>query len=92
VFCVLTDEGYSNWTVENTIATCLQNANPHFPSDRFYGKSPELLFAEQCPHFIEGDPVKIDVDREEQGADGDMSAYSAHPVVKLLLMLEGEKS
>jgi hypothetical protein len=92
VFCVLTDEGYSNWTVENTTATCLQNANPHFPSDRFYGKSPELLFAEQCPHFIEGDPVKIDVDREEQGADGDMSAYSAHPVVKLLLMLEGEKS
>jgi len=91
VFCVLTDEGYSNYTVENTTASCLQEANPHFPTDRFYGKSPELMFAEQCPHFIEGEPVNIDVDHDKKGLDGDMSAYSEHPIVKLLLMLDGEK-
>lgn len=83
-FCVFTDEGYSNWTVENTTATCLHSNNPMFPCDSFYGKAPEHEFAEQCELFCEGEPVRFDVDRD----DGEAANYSNDPVVKLMLMLE----
>lgn len=83
-FLVLTDEGYSNWTVENTTATCLHNNNPGFPCDNYYGEVHEHSFAEKCELFSAGDPVHFDVDREE----GKDSNYATDPTVKLMLMLE----
>jgi hypothetical protein len=83
-FLVLTDEGYSNWTVENTTAICLHNANPKFPCDSYYGRAPEHKFAAQCEHYAFGTPVHFDVDRD----DGAVENYASDAIVKAMLLLE----
>lgn len=68
---LLEDEGYSNYTVENTTFTCILGKNPNGTFDRFYGEDKRLDFASQCPSFFPFPPLHIDVDREiwdkEQG-------------------------
>ena len=81
-FCILQDEGYSNWTVEGQSADCLLSLNPHFPDDTFYGQASSLLFAEKCPSFAKGDPVLVDVDQEK----GDLVNYSDDENIKTLLV------
>lgn len=80
-YCVLTDTGYSNYTVEGTDADCLLNLNPGFPEDYWYGEEPALAYAENCPRFTPGEPTMIDVDREK----GDLENYSDDPELKQLL-------
>lgn len=63
-FCVLKDEGYSNYTVENTSVNCAESKHPDAPFDRFYGEDERLQFAETCSSFIAGDAVELDVDGE----------------------------
>jgi len=57
VFAWMRDYGYSDYTVEGTEINCALDLNPGFPTDRFYFESKELLFAEQCPKFEEGDII-----------------------------------
>lgn len=84
-FLLLTDEGYSNWTVENTIARCLLSANPRFPADHAWGMADDLNHAEQCASFEAGDPIHLDVDRDK----GDAVNYTDDDIVKAILILEG---
>ena len=89
VWCVLEDDGYSNYTVENTRQGCLLKLNPKFPlEDSFYGKEPGNEFAEQCPSFKAGSPTHIDVDHEYS-----LHEYAANDEVKarILLIMPPEK-
>lgn len=58
------DEGYSNYTVENTAFLCMKRLHPEAPFDRFYGEDKRLDFAEKCSGFEAGDPIVLDVDGE----------------------------
>ena len=69
-YCVEEDFGYSNYTVEGTIADCLKSLNPDLPEDRWYKEEPALDYAEKCNSFSEGKTVQIDCDREEDFPDG----------------------
>lgn len=80
-YCLLIDEGYSNWTVEGTTVSCLLRLNPDFPKDYWYGKEPSLNFAERCQRFTSGIPTMIDVDLEL----GSFEEYSNDPGIKQLL-------
>jgi len=85
-YCVLIDEGYSNYTVEGTTAHCLLDKNPGFPVDIFYEEEDALNFAEGCESFSEGQPVSIDVDRDLlEDYDDSLEAYSDDPTIKNLL-------
>ena len=79
-YCILTDYGYSNYTVEGTTADCLMDLNKAFPVDTFYGEEPVLAFAEECKSYTHGSPVEVDVEQEFPLED-----YSKLPIVKFLL-------
>ena len=80
-FCICIDEGYSNWTIEGTKVDCLLKEHPKFPTDRFYEKEKELLYADKCFRFLAGDHVEIDVVQE----NGALENYSDYDEVKELL-------
>ena len=82
-YCLLIDEGYSNWTVEGITANCLLNKNPDFPEDAFYKEEESLLFANKCNKYKFGNPVKVDVEREK----GELYNYSNEPEIIVLLKL-----
>lgn len=65
--CFQRDEGYSNYTVENTSVYCIIDKHPQGPFDRWYGEEPKLKYAEQCEHFSEGQSGMLDVDEEAWG-------------------------
>ncbi len=68
-YCILLDEGYSNYTVENTLVYCMLDVLPDPGFDRGWGgrdQQPKLFYAEQCPHFEAGNPVQLDVDRDTE--------------------------
>lgn len=81
------DEGYSNYTVENTTFHCLLKKHPDMPFDEFYGEDKRLLFAEQCDSFSAGEGVFIDVDREALKTYEDKlsTAYTKDPEIVPLL-------
>jgi hypothetical protein len=81
-YCVVQDEGYSNYTVEGSTLYCLHHLNPGFPTDHVWGLNPALAFAEHCPQFAEGEGPQIDVEQER-----DLEQYSQDPEVKALLRL-----
>jgi hypothetical protein len=58
------DEGYSNYTVEGTSFNCALGLHPQAPFDNFYGKAPEMNFAESCASFKHGPGLEIDVEEE----------------------------
>lgn len=64
-FCLFQDEGYSNYTVENTTFHCMKGAHPADGFDRFYGKDKRLDFAETCLAFEAGEAIFLDVERED---------------------------
>jgi len=64
-FCVLVDNGYSNYTVEGTDFYCGKKCHPKAPFDHFYGTEKLLEHAEKCPNFTSGEKIHIDVNREE---------------------------
>jgi hypothetical protein len=63
--CVRLDFGYSSYTVEGTEIHCEVKVHPNAPFDRFYGEDKRLAFAEQCARYVEGEPLDMDVDRED---------------------------
>lgn len=63
-WCALRDHGYSNYTVEGTIAECLLDMNPGLPDDHRWGEASVLDFANVCPRFKEGSPLNVDVDQD----------------------------
>lgn len=63
---IFQDEGYSNYTVENTSFNCAEFKHPEAPFDRFYGEDEKLNFAEQCDVYVFGTPIELDVDGEYQ--------------------------
>lgn len=60
------DFGYSNYTVEGTEFFCMVRAHPEDGFDRWFGEDERLNFAEQCPSFHEGPPIKMDVEHDEK--------------------------
>lgn len=83
---LLVDEGYSNYTAEGATFHCLKKLHPHAPFDQFYGEDKRLAFADTCGGFMSGEPVSIDVDRDDQ-KDGDplSVAYTKDKEVAALL-------
>jgi len=63
-FCMFIDEGYSNYTVENTVFECAREKHPDGTFDRFYGTDPRLEYANQCEAFEAGECIEMDVDHE----------------------------
>lgn len=91
-FCLLEDQGYSNWTVDGTLVYCLKGRHPELGFDRWYGESGHLKFAEQCAEFEAGAPVQLDVEREEMPYSYDdidsgklSEFYTDDPEIKPLL-------
>jgi len=80
-YCICSDYGYSNYTVEGTTADCLLGLNPGLPHDRFYGETPELDFAKTCEKFAAGYGVGVDVDQDL----GALENYSDDEEIKELL-------
>lgn len=73
------DYGYSNYTTEGTEFWCMVGAHPEDGFDKWFGLDERLLFAEVCPRFEPGDPVRMDVDHEgeENLTDAQRSLYDA---------------
>lgn len=68
------DDGYSNYTVEDTETMCLIECNPMFP---FYSGKHNLIsdvdeFAKQCHMYKKGDGWHYDIDNEEERMDEDL--------------------
>ena len=92
------DEGYSNWTVMDTVWHCLLGANPHFPVSEPWRDEDTFdpnLFAETCKDHEFGEGVSLDVDREDCKFDetGKIIAFDAYcgadkEQANLLLALE----
>lgn len=80
-YCMNTDYGYSNYTVEGTVSECLLNLNPNFPVDRFYGEEPALKYAKKCIKYEVGESVSVDVDCDL----GLLENYSEDSEIKELL-------
>lgn len=62
--CILRDDGYSNYTVEGTTVICSKGLNPNGDFDRWYGEDKRDDYAEQCPEYLEAEPVRLDVECE----------------------------
>lgn len=62
-FAIMTDFGYSNYTVEGTTFLCGKNLHPHGEFDRWYGEETRLQYAEECIGYEGGGAIFIDVDR-----------------------------
>ena len=82
MYCICTDYGYSNYTVEGTDVDCLLGKNSSMPSDKFYSEAECLIFAESCKSFVEGECVEVDCDQEE----GALENYSTDADIKALLI------
>lgn len=63
-YSIMTDYGYSNYTVEGTTFSCARRLHPLGEFDRFYGENPKLNYANECVSFVEGDGMDQDVDGE----------------------------
>jgi hypothetical protein len=70
-FCIYQDVGYSNYTVEGTDVYCAKELHPNDGFDRFYERANEMKFAEQCTGYEFGDPVKMDVEKEDYSSLSD---------------------
>jgi hypothetical protein len=63
---LLKDEGYSNYTVEETNAYCLLNLHPLMPGTTSYKDEDDAYDqAEKCDSFLPGEPLRVDVEIEE---------------------------
>lgn len=83
VFALFQDYGYSNYTTEGTTFECLKKQHPEDGFDRFYGHDKRLDFAEQCNVFEGGDPVAVDVEREDWPG-------TEHPEAKAIMEARGK--
>lgn len=63
-YCFNEDYGYSNYTTEGTQFRCIKAAHPKGDFDRFYGETPDLEYAQQCPEFKPGNSFSMDVEGE----------------------------
>lgn len=68
-YCISTDYGYSNYTVEGTTCDCLLDLNPGFPKDRFWGEEPILDYANQCSSYTQGDGLFFNVEDDFDDPD-----------------------
>lgn len=59
-WAVVIEHGYSNYTVEGAYMNCVKDANPNFPTDRFYGKAEKLNI--NCRKFKKGENTTLDVE------------------------------
>lgn len=66
IYAVLVDCGYSNYTVEGTDFHCAKKLHPDAPFDVWYGEEEKLKLAETCSEFVEGRPVKMDVEHSDE--------------------------
>src|SRR5580765_309657 len=63
-YCLLADHGYSNYTTEGTYVYCLLRLHPDPGFDRWYLRDARLDYALQCDRYLQGEPVHVDVERE----------------------------
>ena len=67
------DQGYSNYTVTETVLNCLKMLNPSLPKDEDYrpeGGDPALAFGATCVSYAAGEPLMIDCEHEAAPYDG----------------------
>lgn len=62
---VLADSGYSNYTVESTVAHCILNKHPDLPGETSYRFDEAFAFAQQCSTYMQGEPIELDVETEK---------------------------
>lgn len=63
-YCCLFDFGYSNYTTEGTEFFCAKKAHPAGHFDNWYGEDKRFEFVMDCPAFIAGAKIEMDVDHE----------------------------
>jgi hypothetical protein len=59
---MLNDYGYSNYTVEGTMFSCVIGKHPDGKFDNFYGEEDKLKYADECIFFREGEPAQFTVE------------------------------
>lgn len=69
-YCVLQDNGYSNYTVEGTDFECRKNVHPNGSFDRWYGDDARLEYAKKCEAYKYGPSIAMDVEHENYDALG----------------------
>lgn len=55
-YCTLRQYGYSAWTIIGTESICAFDLRPDF-DDESYNKTPDDLFAVNCPKYRKGNPI-----------------------------------
>ena len=88
---VLRDEGYSNYTVTETEASCLLRQHPQLPAGTSYDDDEAYKYAEQCAVYIPGEPIQIDVERT---LGDDLLSYTTgdtNEAVAAFIKLKGEQ-
>lgn len=58
------DDGYSNYTVEETRVYCILDLHPLLPAVTSYENDDAYDQAEKCNGFMCGDPLRVDVEME----------------------------
>ena len=81
-FLIARDDGYSNWTVENTDAHCLLNKNPALPA-----QIPDDI----CGYLTRYQWVKPEVDKWHATKDKRCDKYQQGDEVPIKLDVDGEK-
>jgi len=62
---MMKDDGYSNYTVEETRVYCLLNLHPLMPAVTSYKDEDDAYDqAEKCGSFLPGEPLRVDVEME----------------------------
>lgn len=65
-YAVTIDYGYSNYTVEGSNFYCGKKAHPADGFDEWYGEDKRLQFAEECPQYLAGEGIWVDVDGDQE--------------------------
>lgn len=70
-FCVLQDDGYSNYTVMGTTFTCLKGAHPSSGEDMW---GLDMGVATNCSSYTFGQAIELDVDGEVEYKESDLDS------------------
>jgi len=89
---LLKDEGYSNYTVEETGVYCLLSLHPLLPGTTSYKNDDDAYDqAEKCESFLLGEPLRVDVEMEEGNYNlpmwENLALYTETDMVKTYLLV-----
>jgi hypothetical protein len=64
-YAIMEDEGYSNYTVEGRYFSCAKALHPDGGFDAWYGTDDRFNYGAECPGFVFGMPVFLEVEWED---------------------------